>query len=77
MHCYICDAVMSPEEMSYDRRYEGQRFGPFPPCRACLTFVDEVFNDPLTEEEIDWLLATGEEENPIETTSSEAPEKSP
>ena len=63
MRCYICDAVLSPEEVHYNRKYEDEKYGPYDPCNRCLSEIDEAFEDPLSEEEIDGLL---EEELEIE-----------
>ena len=61
MRCYICNAVIEPNDVHYDTRYEGQKYGPISPCVSCQIQIDEAFEDPLTEEEIDDLLDEDEE----------------
>jgi hypothetical protein len=56
MRCYICEAVLAPEEVHYNNNYEGQKYGPYDPCGRCLAEIDEAFEDPLSEEEIDDAL---------------------
>lgn len=57
MRCYICNAVLSPEETRYNQKYENEKYGPYDPCGRCLSDIDAAFEDPLAEEEIDWLLS--------------------
>ena len=57
MRCYICNSEIPAGEISLDRRYKDQRFGPIKPCTPCQIEVDAVFEDPLSEDEIDRLLA--------------------
>jgi hypothetical protein len=68
IRCHICNAVLSPEETHYNQKYEGEKYGPYDPCRRCLTIIDEAFEDPLDETEIDYLL---EEENENEVLGPE------
>lgn len=56
MRCYICNAVLVAEEVKFDRRYTNQRYGPYVPCGSCLTEIDEVFEDPLEESEMNHLI---------------------
>lgn len=56
MRCHICNAVLSAEETQYNVKYEGEKYGPYDPCGRCLSIIDEAFEDPLEEEEIDELL---------------------
>lgn len=63
MRCYICNAVLTPEEVQYNRKYISQKYGPYDPCRRCLNAIDEAFEDPLSEEEIDSLLEESEDED--------------
>lgn len=61
MRCFICDANLTPEEVHYNTKYEGQKYGPYDPCRRCLSEIDEAFEDPLNEEEIDSLMEDDED----------------
>ena len=56
MRCYICNSEIPAGEVTFDRRYNHQRFGPVTPCVPCRIEIDAVFEDPLSEEEIDRLL---------------------
>lgn len=48
-------------------KYEGEKYGPYDPCGRCLSIIDEAFEDPLEEEEMDELL----DEDGIEEMVSE------
>lgn len=61
MRCYICNSALAPEETHYREKYVGQKYGPYDPCRKCLIEIDAAFEDPLNEEEIDFLLDEDEE----------------
>ena len=68
MRCYICDSVISGDDIEYDARYEKEKYGPYCPCASCRIAIDESFEDPLSEEEIDRLLeAEDEPEQEIST----------
>jgi hypothetical protein len=56
MRCYICDSAIAPDDVDYDTRYEGEKYGPFAPCMTCQLIIGESFEDPLEETEIDRLL---------------------
>ncbi len=56
MRCYICNAVLSPEETRYNQKYEDEKYGPYDPCGRCLSEIDSAFEDPLEETEMDELL---------------------
>lgn len=57
MKCFICDRTLSPEEISFD-----SRFDEFDPCSTCLFEIAEVFGegDVDSEEEIDEQLSFDE-----------------
>lgn len=61
MRCYICDAVIPPDDVNYDVRYENEKYGPFTPCAACCALIDEAFEDEDPEE---FILEDDYEENP-------------
>lgn len=56
MRCYICNAVLQPEEVHFNRKYDDQKYGPVEPCRKCLLEIAEVFEDHLDEDELDFTL---------------------
>ena len=51
MRCFICNAILLPEEVKFNKKHEE-----WEPCNRCLHEIEEVFEDPLDEEEIDRLL---------------------
>ncbi len=51
MRCAICDRQLSVEEIKIDPRYET-----YDPCGTCLEVIENVFSDPLDEDEITRLL---------------------
>lgn len=51
MRCRICDVVLSPESTHWNSDHEE-----YDPCPTCLMIIAEVFDDPLDEDEITWLL---------------------
>lgn len=52
MKCYICDHTLSDQEVSWNNDCQQ-----WEPCSSCLIAISEVFEDKLTEEEIDEALA--------------------
>lgn len=56
MRCYICNSILGAEEVHYDTRYEDDKHGPYSPCAKCLFVIDEAFEDPINEEEVDFIL---------------------
>jgi hypothetical protein len=62
MRCYICNSEILEGEVSFNRKYKEQRFGPIEPCHKCMAIIDDVFDDPLSEEEIDWLIENDEDD---------------
>lgn len=69
MRCYICDAILSKDEAQYAPHNDRHKWEP---CGSCLAQIDEVYDDPLSEEEIDRLIEWEEE-----TGALEALEESP
>ncbi len=61
MRCFICNSGLNPEEIHYDKRYEGEKYGPYVPCGTCMNEIHEVFDDHLTEEELDRLFEDSDE----------------
>lgn len=61
MRCFICNAVLTPEEVHYNRKYEGEKYGPYDPCGRCLTEIDAAFEDTLEESEISFNEESDEE----------------
>lgn len=51
MHCHICDAILGESEIKYNKDCQE-----FDPCSYCLQIISEVFDDHLTEDEIDRLI---------------------
>lgn len=51
MRCYICDAVLSPDSTHWNSDHDE-----YDPCPTCLIAIAEVFEDPLDEDQITWLL---------------------
>ena len=51
MRCYICNAVLSPEETHYNVKYANEKYGPYDPCGKCLNEIDAAFEDPVEESE--------------------------
>lgn len=49
--CYICDRILSPEEIQFNRDHDD-----FDPCGTCLEVINDLFNHD-DEEEIDAQLA--------------------
>lgn len=60
MKCHICNNTLTPEEISWNKLH-----GDWNPCRVCQEIIDSVFDDPLTEEEIDHTFS---EENDLYDT---------
>lgn len=57
MHCHICDATLSLDETRWNRDHLD-----WDPCTQCLLVINSVFDDHLTEEEIDRLLGSEEQD---------------
>lgn len=53
MRCYLCDRVLSNDEIKHEPEY---RRGGFSPCSHCLEVISEIF-EPDSEEEIDQQLS--------------------
>lgn len=51
MRCHICDKALSEAETRYNKDHEE-----YDPCSFCLQVISEVFDDHLTEDEIDRLI---------------------
>lgn len=51
MKCNICDKTLSEAETRYNKDHEE-----YDPCSYCLQVISEVFDDHLTEDEIDRLI---------------------
>lgn len=62
MKCDICDRILSPEEVSFNRDHDK-----WEPCGTCLAIINEVF-EHHDEEEIDRQIA---EESYYEDLSEE------
>ena len=60
MRCSICDRVLQPDEVKLNSQY-----GEFDPCGTCLAVIDDVFSDPLDEDEVTYLLEHETEEEEI------------
>ena len=45
MRCFICNSILKPEDVKYNRKYEDDKHGPFEPCPKCLIAIADVFND--------------------------------
>lgn len=52
MHCAICDKMLSPDEIKFNRDHQE-----FDPCSECLLIISEVFGPDDDEAEIDRQLA--------------------
>lgn len=52
MKCHICDATLGDSEIKYNKDCQE-----YDPCGYCLQIISEVFDDHLTEDEIDQLIA--------------------
>lgn len=46
MKCHICDATLSESEVKYNRQAQE-----WEPCGVCLHIINEVFEDPIEEDE--------------------------
>jgi len=51
VRCAICDKSLSESETRYNKDHEE-----YDPCSFCLQVISEVFDDHLTEDEIDRLI---------------------
>lgn len=51
MRCNICDRILSPEEVHFNRDHDD-----FDPCGTCLEVINNIFEHP-DEAEIDRQLA--------------------
>ena len=54
MRGYICDDILNAEEIQYSPQDDRHKWDA---CSCCLAEIEQVYDDPLTEEEIDALLA--------------------
>jgi hypothetical protein len=52
MHCHICDKILGPDEIKFNRDHKE-----FDPCSECLQIISEVFGPDDDEVEIDRQLA--------------------
>jgi hypothetical protein len=63
MKCYICDATLSETGVHWDADHQD-----WAPCPSCQAVINEVFDDPLDEDEVTTAL---EQEWPILVPSDE------
>lgn len=56
MKCHICDHTLTTGEVQWNKDHKD-----WDPCLKCLEIINDIFNDVLTEAELDYLL---EYENP-------------
>lgn len=51
MHCHICDRLLKPEEIKFNKDHDK-----WDPCSTCIEISESLFNDD-DEEEIEKQLA--------------------
>lgn len=51
MRCHVCNSILQPEHISWNSDHQD-----WDPCPKCLIEIEEVFSDPLDEDEITRLL---------------------
>jgi hypothetical protein len=51
MKCFICNKTLESEEIKQNRDHKD-----FDPCRGCLEVIYHVFEDPVSEDDVDRLL---------------------
>lgn len=52
MRCAICDKPLSPDEIQWHPLHND-----WDPCGTCQTVINEVFEDPLDEDEVSRLIS--------------------